>query len=58
MLAAFIAAVKYRADHQQRKQPQRQVDVENPAPGGVLHQKTADQRPDHRRQAKTPPNSP
>ena len=52
MLAAPRAAVKYRAYYQQRKQPQRQVDVENPAPGGVLDDKPADQRPDDRRQAK------
>ena len=32
MLAAFIAAVEYRADHQQREQAERQVDIEDPAP--------------------------
>ena len=42
VLAALVAAVKNRTDHQQRKQPQRQVDVKNPAPGGVLHQEAAD----------------
>ena len=42
VLAALVAAVKNRTDHQQRKQPQRQVDVKNPAPGGVLYQETAD----------------
>ena len=41
MLAAFVAAVKNRTDHQQRKQPQRQVDIKNPPPGGVLHQEAA-----------------
>ena len=58
MLAAFIAAVEYRADHQQREQAERQVDIEDPAPGGVLHQKTADQRADHRRQAENAAEQP
>ncbi|MNP10496.1 hypothetical protein D3C76_1026490 [compost metagenome] len=54
MFIALRAAVEDRADHQQGKHPQRQVDVENPAPGGMLHQKAADQRADHRRQTKDP----
>ena len=58
MLAAFIAAVEYRADHQQREQAERQIDIEDPAPGGVLHQKTADQRADHRREAKNAAEQP
>ena len=52
MLAAFVAGVEYRANYKQREQPQRQVDIEDPAPGSVLHDKAADQRADHRRQAK------
>ena len=42
VLAALVAAVKNRTDHQQRKQPQRQVDVKNPTPGGMLYQEAAD----------------
>ena len=52
MLAAPRATVENRPNHQQRKQPQRQVDVENPAPGCMLNDKPADQRAYHRRQAK------
>ncbi len=50
MFVATGAALEHGTNHQQRKQPQRKVDVENPAPGGVLHDKPADQRPDYRRQ--------
>jgi hypothetical protein len=35
MLVAFRVAVEHRANDQQRKQPQRQVDVKDPAPGRV-----------------------
>ena len=52
MFVSFGIAVEHRADHQQGKQPQRQINVEDPAPRGMLHDKPADQRPNHRCQPK------
>ncbi|MNH00129.1 hypothetical protein D3C79_593150 [compost metagenome] len=50
--------LEYRADHRQGENPQRQIDIEDPAPGEMLHQPPAEQRPDHRRQAKHPAEQP
>jgi hypothetical protein len=38
-------------DHEKRDRADRQVDVEDPAPGEVVHEEAADERPDHGREA-------
>src|SRR5207247_7809539 len=38
-------------DHGQRDDPDRQVDVEDPAPAEVVHEEPAEERPDDRREA-------
>ena len=45
------AGVERDRDHRQRKDAQRQVDVEDPAPGEVFDEEAAEQRPDHGRDA-------
>ena len=45
------AGVEDRADHPERDRADRQVDVEDPAPGEVVDEEAADQRPDHARNA-------
>ena len=46
---ALDRRVEHDADHDQRRRPDRQVDVEDPAPGEVVDEEAAEQRPDHRR---------
>ena len=40
--------LEHRADHDQRNDPERQVDVEDPPPGEMVDEEPADQRADHR----------
>ena len=44
-------AVESGGDHREREQAQRQVDVEDPAPGEVVDEEPAEERPDHGRDA-------
>ena len=43
--------VEARPDHDEGDEPERQVDVEDPAPGEVVDEEAAEQRPDHGRDA-------
>jgi hypothetical protein len=45
------ASVEGGSDHGERDQPDRDVDVEDPAPGEVVDEEAAEQRPDHGRDA-------
>ena len=44
------AAAEDRADHREREDAHRHVDVEDPAPGEVVDEEAAEQRADHRRE--------
>ena len=48
VLDAVRMRVEDGGDHEQRERADRQVDVEDPAPGEVVDEEAADQRPDHR----------
>jgi hypothetical protein len=41
--------VQHELEHDERGDPDRQVDVEDPAPGEVVDDHAADERPDDRR---------
>jgi hypothetical protein len=45
------AQPKRAGDHGQRHEPERQIDVEDPAPGQLIDEEAAEQRPDQSRQA-------
>src|SRR5438309_1108043 len=46
-----LARAEDGADDDERERADRQVDVEDPAPGEVVDEEAAEQRPDHRRHA-------
>ena len=48
------ASLEDDADHGERDEADRQVDVEDPAPGEVVDEEAAEQRPDHGRDAEDP----
>jgi hypothetical protein len=52
------ASLERGRDHGERDQPDRDVDVEDPAPGQVVDEETAEQRPDHVETPKTAPKNP
>ena len=51
VLGPVGASLEGGADHGERDEADRKVDVEDPAPGEVVDEEPAEQRPDHRRDA-------